>query len=180
MNYLPEIESLSRVTWDFFGTLTFKFDAQKPHQYGRALRMWHQFGRTVAAGFRGDKRRWPYLIWCLRGEHGEHTARWHYHFLLSGTPKLSVNRSSCFAMMEMWRQCGGGHPEIFVFDKRQAGVAYVTKCLDPGSHWESRKFGIAESLTLSDSFFRVMKTNSMMKDRQLAQLERQAERARQA
>jgi hypothetical protein len=65
----PELIHLSRIDWQFFGTLTFRA-AEVPERI--RLSMWFAYCRKAAAHFRLF---FPKLPWCLRQEEGESTAR---------------------------------------------------------------------------------------------------------
>lgn len=123
----PEAYHLDRIMWQFFGSLTFT-RAEMP----TSERMCMVFAllRKIAKPLRVH---FPEVLWVLRLEEGEITARRHFHLLIAGLPEWHVKRASCFALMRTWEGLGGGIARCRIYDPRLAGVAYITKCLtSPG------------------------------------------------
>lgn len=177
MNFLAEMELLSRIRWQFFGSLTYRQPFLRKHEGGKADRVrlcrWHAFGRDVAENLFYTEKHWSKIIWALRLEQGEHGENcWHNHFLMSGLPNGTVNPGSCEAMKALWRQTGGGHPSVRVYEARLNGAEYVAKCMSLADLYEARKFGDAPHLTLSSSFWRVVQAQDLVAARRLAKLEK--------
>jgi len=177
--HLPENEALSKIQWQFFGTLTFKDARLRDKLEGKPDRvrkmMFCAFGREIGWNLCRGKARWfeEYCVNVVRLEPGEVSGLWHYHFLMDSLPKPSVNRSTCAAMEAWWRKLGGGHCQVHVFDSSLNGEEYVTKCLNLGDHYESRKFAGAVHLMLSPAFFKVMKALGRSTKRRSAMAARQ-------
>ena len=164
----PYVYQLSRIKWQFFGTLTFKFD-RRPEKVW--LGMYFALMRKICRQFRIHFKR---SVWCLRLELGEMFGRWHFHFLLTGLPRQTVTRSTCFFIMKTWEKSKGGHARVRLFDPSLGGVGYTVKCLglnDPADVYESAKFGHeASQLMLSDGLQRVLKSIAIRTERTLSTL----------
>jgi hypothetical protein len=168
----PEIHILSKIDWQFFGTLTFKSE-RLPERVRLAL--YFALLRRVAAEFRVH---FPRLLWCLRQEQGEQFGRRHFHYLLAGLPASGVSKTTCFFQMSIWEKLGGGMARVSEFDPRLNGEAYILKCLgcaDPGDFYESAKFGGHCQLMLLDSVYRVARTSRWMGERRLAHRQKATE-----
>ena len=164
----PYVYQLSRIKWQFFGTLTFTS--------GRLLErvrlsMYFAMMRKVCKQFRIHFKR---SNWCLRLEQGEMLGRWHFHFLLTGLPGQTVTMSTCFFIMNTWGKAKGGHARVRLFDPSLSGVGYTVKCLglnDPADVYESAKFGHqASQLMLSDGLQEVLKSITIRTERALSTL----------
>ena len=164
----PDVFVLTRVHWQFFGTLTFKKELMpERHRIG----MYFATLRTVARKLRVF---FPDLPWCLRQENGEQFGRRHLHFLLTGLPRNNVNPSTCFFIMHSWEEHGGGMARVRVFDDTLNGVGYVSKCLgtvpDGRDVYESAKFAHGPSqLMLSSGLQRMLRGLDHVTERRLAQ-----------
>ena len=161
----PEIHILSRIDWQFFGTLTFKSE-RLPERVRLAL--YFALLRCVAAEFRVY---FPRLLWCLRQETGEQFGRRHFHYLLAGLPASGVSKTTCFYQMSTWEKLGGGMARVSEFDPLLNGEGYILKCLgyaDAGDYYESAKFGGHCQLMLSHSVLKVVRANAAWRDRRLA------------
>jgi hypothetical protein len=133
-----DIYVLSKLRWQFFGSLTFRTD-RMPEQV--RITMFFALIRKAAKDFHVY---FPALPWCLRLERGEIGQRLHQHFLLTGLPATATGVATCFAMMRTWQnRLRGGHARIRLFDPRLSGVDYVAECLgyDGADSYESAKFG---------------------------------------
>jgi hypothetical protein len=160
----PDVYNLAKIKWQFFGTLTFKSE-RLPERV--RLQMWFALLRRVAARFRVH---FPRLPWCLRQERGEITARRHFHFLLTGLPRKTACKATCFLLMSEWEKLKGGMARVTLFDHRLDGVGYVAKCLgeqpNGGDVYESAKFGNAYcELMLSDGAQKVLRAVTMKTER---------------
>lgn len=155
----PEIHALTRIRWDFFGTLTFK-SSRLPESIRRA--MWITYLRIVGKNFRVP---FHSLLWALRRETGEQFGRVHFHFLLGWSGhRTAVNKSTCFWLMKTWERIGGGHARVRVYDPTLDAGSYLTKSLgiSPADSFESAKFGAVNSeLTLSHSIAEVHRWDAM-------------------
>jgi hypothetical protein len=163
MYKLPEMLLLTKIRWQFFGTLTFREPFLRERATGKAE--WRRnckflkFGRELAAKIDYSRENWErHNINCKRLEQGEIGGLWHNHFLMAGLGDHQVNQSTARTMKAVWqRGCAvGGWCDIRVFDTSQNGVEYVSKCLDPKNKYEFDKFGLAASLTFSPAFVRVI------------------------
>lgn len=156
----PDIHKLRLIDWQFFGTLTFKSE-RLPERV--RLSLYFTLMREVAKQFRVY---FPSLLWCLRMELGEMTARRHFHYLLAGLPRQAITISTCFFQMATWEQVGGGMARVSRFDPRLNGAGYLLKCLgetaDAGDSYESAKFGGGHcQLMFSNAAEKVMLRRSM-------------------
>jgi hypothetical protein len=152
---LAEMFSLSRIEWQFFGTLTFREPFLRSRQDGKSgyLRFsrFLKFGRSLCRSLDYSANNFTDRnLNCLREEAGEIGGQWHYHYLMGGLGDNVVNIGTCKFMEHLWlNECGGGWTRIRVFDQRQSGVEYISKCLDPRDRYEFNKTGLANSLTFS-------------------------------
>jgi hypothetical protein len=148
--------SLARIRWDVFGTLTFRSVPSPKKAYGRAWALMRLSAEL-------SKRPYSRLLIALRAEHGELTGRFHFHFLLGGT--LTRNEITLAHQLEH-RWFGlfgqGAISKCRPYDRSRAGVAYLTKCLGQktwgANNYELRKFNLADTVTLSHSVFRVIRS----------------------
>lgn len=111
----------------------------------------------------------PRLVWCLRLELGERTARPHYHALMAaegqGARKPTIG--NCHRLGRVWfNQYYGGFADVRLYESRLHGEAYVVKCLGYGdtsgaNGYELKKFGQGMDLILSDSLIRYLSENRM-------------------
>lgn len=141
----PEVYILTRLNWQFFGTLTFR-SAAMPERV--RLTMWFSLMRKLSATL---GLHFPSLPWCLRQEDGETNGRRHFHYLLGGLPRRAVTKSTCFATMANWECLGGGMARVRIFNPALNGVGYITDCLGMAGAdvYESAKFGSSTGLMLS-------------------------------
>ena len=133
-----DIYVLSKLRWQFFGSLTFRTE-RMPERVRTS--MFFALMRKVSNDFRVY---FPGLPWCLRLERGEINQRLHHHFLLTGLPENAASVATCFAIMRTWEnKLRGGHARVRLFDPRLGGVEYVAECLgyDGADAYESAKFG---------------------------------------
>ena len=166
--------SLARIRWDIFGTLTFRSVPSPKVAHGRAWALMHQAAELV-------QRPYSRLLIALRAEHGEMTGRFHFHFLLGGTQTrnaITLSHQLEHLWFGMFGQ--GGISKCRPYDHSLAGVAYVTKCLGvsqmnrPGANvYEVGKFNLADTVTLSRSVFRVIRSlDGWRQTRRQARLEK--------
>jgi len=167
--------ALTRIEWQFFGTLTFREPSLRAREYGkshfRRLSKYAALGRKLheaidySPGNFGRRN-----LNCVRLEQGEIGGLWHYHFLMAGLGQHQVNRGTCEFMKRLWLSKSGagiihgGWCDVRVFDTSQNGIEYVTKCLDPKNRYEFNKFGLAQSLTFSPAFVRVIRARERRND----------------
>ena len=162
MNNLPEMWSLTKIEWQFFGTLTFREPSLRERECGksnfRRLSKFAAFGRQLHKAIDYSPRNFGRRnINCVRLEQGEIGGLWHYHFLMAGLGQHQVNRATAEFMKALWLRGHGGWADVRVFDTSQNGIEYVSKCLDPKNKYEFNKFGLARSLTFSPAFVRVIR-----------------------
>lgn len=157
---LAEMFHLTRIEWQFFGTLTFREPFLRSREDGlanvRRLCLFNAFGRAVSRSLLYSRREWERVIHALRLEQGEVGGQWHFHFLMTGFSRSSVNIGTAKFIEAVWLRFGGGWTVVRVFDTSQNGVEYITKCLDPKNRYEFNKFGLASSVTLSPAAVRVL------------------------
>jgi len=161
--------TLARVRWDVFGTLTFKGTVPRPSvAYGHAWRHFRHAAKLLA-------RPYDQLLIALRAELGEKGERFHFHYLLGGTQACNVI-TLCHQLRHSWMgQTGATERMIRPFDHSQAGVAYVTKCLNGADVYEMNKFVSADEVTLSNSVYRVIRSlERIAEDTRLALAEKRA------
>lgn len=155
----PDVYQLTRIRWQFFGTLTFRSE-RLPEQIRRS--MWIALCRKTSSDF---GLYFPNLLWCLRQERGEMTDRRHFHYLLGGIPESAVTIQTCFSQRYFWQrflqECyahqvifchkceraglkglshwkevenpavniGGGNARVRIFNRALNGVGYLQDCL---------------------------------------------------
>jgi hypothetical protein len=161
MYRLAEMFTLTKIDWQFFGTLTFREPFLRKRETGfaqqRRLSLFNEFGRDISRSLYFSRKNWVHVKHCLRLEQGEIGGQWHFHFLMSGFRKGSVNIGTAKFMESTWlHDCQGGFCKIRVFDSRQNGVEYISKILDPADKYEFNKFGLASALTFSPACIRVI------------------------
>jgi hypothetical protein len=152
--------SLARVRWDVFGTLTFRSVPSPKKAYGRAWTLMRRAAELV-------QRPYSQLLIALRAEHGELTGRFHFHFLLGGTQARNTITLAHQLEHRWFRMFGqGAISKCRPYDRSRAGVAYVTKCLGNktwgANQYELGKFNLADTVTLSRSVFRVIRSLDRM------------------
>jgi len=152
--------SLARIRWDVFGTLTFRSVPSPNRAYGRAWALMRRAAELV-------QRSYSQLLIALRAELGEMTGRFHFHFLLGGTKtrnEITLAHQLEHGWFGLFGQ--GAISKCRPYDRSRAGVAYVTKCLGQGTwganEYEVRKFNLADTVTLSKSVFRVIRSLDRM------------------
>lgn len=101
------------------------------------------------------------LLWVVREERGEQFGRRHYHALIAGLPSHWKTQGHCNHVESLWRQMGGGHPRVSVYNPTLDGVDYILKrgeemartlaTRHAGDYHEFTKFGGSCDLTLSES-----------------------------
>jgi hypothetical protein len=152
--------SLARIRWDVFGTLTFRSVPSPKRAYGRAWALMRQAAELV-------QRPYSQLLIALRAELGEMTGRFHFHFLLGGTQTRNEITLAHQLEHRWYVLLGqGAISKCRPYDRSRAGVAYVTKCLGSktwgANHYELGKFNLADTVTLSRSVFRVIRSLDRM------------------
>lgn len=147
--------TLARIQWDIFGTLTFAGRIPRP-----AIAFATAFSHIRHAA-KLSARPYSKLLLALRQEFGELNGRFHFHYLLGGT-KVSNVITLSHQLARDWKVRTGAMAEIRPFDRSLAGAAYVAKCLGGADAYELNKFNLADSVTLSDSIFRVLRRMESM------------------
>lgn len=171
----PELYQLTRIRWQFFGSLTFRV-AELPERV--RLSMWFTAARKTAENF---GLYFPTLPWCLRQEEGETTGRRHFHVLLGGLPSRAVTKSTNFALMAGWESVGGGMARYRIFDRTLNGVDYVCKCLGMSGAdvYESAKFGSKSSgLMLSKGAEKILQRVIREERRHVQRLDKRSDSTR--
>lgn len=175
----PIYESVGAIRWSLFSGLSFRRESTSQAQ---AARMVFAYTRSLADYFGVHYRK---LIWCIRAELGERTARKHLHVLIGGAPEAKVTDRACLASKAIWFKIGHGDPKqpkrgphssCRIFDPSLAGVDYLLKGLEQAyslqgaNLYELRKFAFGPTdVTLSESLIHVvMLGRSIAKTRQLA------------
>ncbi len=170
--YSPDLWLLKDLRWQFFLSLSFASDRLSEAVRQRKARAF--FNKTAEQLGLAPRR----LPWCLRGENGEHTGRRHSHALLTGLPETALSPQTCFWLMHTWEKgVRGGIARARLYEPALDGVGYVLKDLAGPDAYESRKFGDpAVDLTLSVGLWRVLHSLARVRDRRLAQLQKQLTR----
>jgi hypothetical protein len=141
--------SLARIQWDLFATMTFAGTVPKPKiAYGQAYRWLREVVKKTPV---------PYnrTLIALRGEVGEANGRFHFHCLVGGTSTRNYH-ALCHQAEHLWKiQSGGARVEVRQYDRTLAGAEYVSKCLGANAY-EMNKFNFADSVTLSESVYRLI------------------------
>ncbi len=147
--------TLARIRWDVFGTLTFSGRVPScKRAYGHAWQHLRRAARVV-------QRPYSRLLIVLRAERGELNGRFHFHYLLGGT--LTRNAITlAHQLQHHWFGQAWAISKCRPYDPARAGVAYVTKCLSGADDYELRKFSLADTVTLSRSVFRVIRSLDRM------------------
>lgn len=162
---LPEMWALTKIEWQFFGTLTFREPSLREREQGksdyRRLSKFATYGRKLHEAIDYSPKNFGKRnINCVRLEQGEIGGLWHFHFLMAGLGQHQVNCSTAEFLKLLWMKrsnSAGGWADVRVFDTSQNGIEYVSKCLDPKNRYEFNKFGLAQSLTFSPAFVRVIR-----------------------
>ena len=139
----PEAQPLTRIPWDFFGTLTFR-GAVPTRSLQR--KMWVAFVRYSERRLRLAEGR---SLWVLRHEQGEHGHRDHFHFLWAGMPARYVKQRTCLVLMALAETRGFGISRVRVYDRNLEGVEYVMKGLSGENLYEVGRFEATEARTLT-------------------------------
>jgi hypothetical protein len=156
----PDKHLLETVGWQFFCTFTFKSLKVSEAVW---LKMYFAMMREQADNFGVHFLK---ILWVLRKEKGELTARPHFHALIAGLPTSAVTPATCFSYMKIWERLGGGQARVRVYDSTLTGVGYVLKGVDEaftnaGANWyELGKFGMRCDVMLSMSLQRHMQNRS--------------------
>jgi len=145
----PDVYVLSRIDWQLWCTLTFKREVSNSVQASMFLAWTRKLSRY--GGVKPEN-----LLWVCRRELGEVGSRRHFHALVAGLPDWVPTQNVCWHFMQLWRDVGGGHPQIWLFQHDLAGVEYTLKNLerDGAEQYECRKFGAATTVTLSEGLVR--------------------------
>ena len=155
-NMNPHTYHLTRIRWQFFGTLTF---SRIPPLYVRKACIC-EYLRRIAKSFCAKDWKWD-LFYAVRHEYGELTGRAHFHFLLT-VPKSSPNiHSARHTLKSIWQDGVGGcagFADIRLYDPRLSGADYIMKgtdwCLAQANAYELAKFidtDLEQSLIVSPS-----------------------------
>ena len=153
--------SLARVRWDVFGTLTFR-SVPSPNNC-----VWPGLGADAPGGGAGPAALFSASDCVARGAGGNDGQRFHFHFLLGGTQarnEITLAHQLEHRWYGLFGQ--GAISKCRAYDRSRAGVEYVTKCLSEGcwgaNEYELRKFNLADTVTLSRSVFRVIRSLDRM------------------
>ena len=152
----PELHALAAVDWQYF--CSFSFRSEK-HCVRFGPQMFVALVRIQARSFRVH---FSEILWCLRRERGESTARLHQHAVIAGLPP-SAGARNCLALMSQWERLGGGIARVSVYDSSLDGLDYILKGSGltestakrwAGDYHELSKFGGSCDVTLSESVCR--------------------------
>lgn len=147
---------LQLIDWQFFGTATWS-----PKALGSCLSretdLWQFLRAWVKEKSELRLFQHPSIVRWERGEIGD---RPHAHFLISGFPSKTVNKTVCFQQMHKWEKFGFMRLRPFRGRCLSARIlaAYVEKpsrAYD-GNRYELVKFDKADRLCVSDSAWRKM------------------------
>lgn len=141
----PDVWLLSRIDWQFWCTFTLRREVPN---YAYAS-MWTAWLRDLSV-WSGVKR--GKLLWVRRRERGETTSRLHFHALVAGLPYGMKTETTAFALKNNWEAVGGGMSRVYVYESTLPALEYMVKGLvrDGAQQYESRKFGKADAVTLSE------------------------------
>jgi hypothetical protein len=158
----PELHALAAVHWQYF--CSFSFRSEK-HCVRFGPQMFVALVRTQARSFRVH---FSEILWCLRRERGESTARLHLHAVIAGLPP-SAGARNCLALMSQWERLGGGIARVSEYDSSLDGLDYILKGSGltestakrwAGDYHELSKFGGSRDVTLSESVCRYLGNRS--------------------
>ena len=158
----PELHALAAVNWQYF--CSFSFRSEK-HCARFGPQMFVALIRTQARSFGVH---FSEILWCLRRERGEATARWHQHAVIAGLPP-SAGPRNCLALMSQWESLGGGIARVSVYISSLDGLDYILKGSGlteskakrwAGDYHELAKFGGSCDVTLSESVCRHLANRS--------------------
>jgi len=147
---------LHLVTWQFFGTLTWR-----PSQLGTVRTRTRQVYEFLADWTRFRSllpfHRLPLVVRWETGEIGE---RPHAHFVVTGLVRKFVTITSCFQANHEWnRRHGFAQVRLVGVSGAGGNARYLTKGnvnLGAGDRYEFRKFGSADRLEVNDAAWRLM------------------------
>jgi len=154
----PELHALAAVNWQYF--CSFSFRSEK-HCARFGPQMFVALVRTQARSFGVH---FSEILWCLRRERGEATARWHQHAVIAGLPPSAGPRNG-LALMAQWESLGGGIARVSVYISSLDGLDYILKGSGlteskatrwAGDYHELAKFGQSCDVTLSESVVRYL------------------------
>ena len=158
----PELHALAAVNWQYF--CSFSFRSEK-----HCLRFGPQmFVALVRIQARSFGVHFSEILWCLRRERGESTARLHLHAVIAGLPSSAGTRN-CLALMSQWESLGGGMARVSEYDSSLDGLDYILKGSGlteskakrwAGDYHELSKFGDSCDVTLSESVCRYLGNRS--------------------
>lgn len=147
--------NLTKVDWDFFGTLTFR---KVPSTFIRKKMIFH-FLRLVGEAYGSRDWKWK-TSWLVRHELGEASGRPHFHFVLKvNNEAVSMTPySMTYVLASIWERSvagSAGFADIRLYDPNRSAVEYIMKS-DQGffhggaNQYEMNKFyfGNLESLDL--------------------------------
>ena len=160
--------TLSAIVWDTFNTNTFTNPVPRPSICWGMLWQWARAISEVSGV--------PYnrLLLAVRAEYGEVGGRFHFHALVGGTN--TRNAVSLSHMSEkIWRRISNGAiAQSRPYIRSLAGADYICKCLDSGKNeYETGKYSLAETVTLSDSVFRLIRGIELSSARRISKQNRQ-------
>jgi hypothetical protein len=118
---MPEAFVLRRFVWQFFVTLTFRFELAREANRKSILFAWLR-DLSHSCGIHFKHR----LLWFTRYERGR-SGTGHYHLCIAGLPARFVQPECCRAYESLWRTKGGGFAQIEPYDPARDGVGYILK-----------------------------------------------------
>jgi len=139
----PDHYVANKISWQFFATLTFArvpTGAVREKMLFGWLRWISEMSRSQQAK-RATGTRPERLLWMVREELGEVTARFHYHVLLAGIPEYLVNVKTAMASCAAWENQGGGMARNYVYQPDLDGVDYVLKGLTQNDLQAVNRYG---------------------------------------
>jgi hypothetical protein len=152
----PELHALAAVNWQYFCSFSFRSEKHCA-RFGPQM-----FVALVRIQARSFGVHFSEILWCLRRERGEATARLHLHAVIAGLPP-SAGERNCLALMSQWERLGGGIARVSVYDSSLDGLDYILKGSGltestakrwAGDYHELSKFGGSCDVTLSESVCR--------------------------
>lgn len=141
----PDVHLLGRIDWQFWCTFTLRREVRNRVQAS----MWAKWLRNLSVW--GQVKRGN-LLWVRRRELGETTSRLHFHALVAGLPASMKTESTAFALKNGWESVGGGMARVYLYQGSLPALEYMIKGLerDGAQQYEARKFGRADTVTLSE------------------------------
>ena len=151
------VETLARLRWDVFASLTLRGNLTRPHRAHGLLWQWCRQASVL-----GEAPCYSRMLIAVREEFGEIGRRPHFHVLLGGMGASNLT-TTCYKLRYCWGSVlKAGFCDCRMWDAAQVGcVSYLLKTLGADSY-ELGKFGWSDGVTLSSSVGRVVRSLERM------------------